>query len=38
MGDEAFRRQFPALSIVEPKAFLDHVRSTISKDVGGAKS
>ena len=34
MDDEAFRKQFPTLSIVEPKEFLDQVRSTISKDAG----
>jgi putative PIN family toxin of toxin-antitoxin system len=34
MDDEAFCKQFPTLSIVEPVAFLDHIRSTISKDAG----
>jgi putative PIN family toxin of toxin-antitoxin system len=37
-ADEAFRRQFPTLSILDPKAFLDHVRSSISNDTGGTKS
>ncbi len=36
MDDDAFRKQFPSLSIVDPKAFLDHVRSTIAKDSGEA--
>jgi predicted nucleic acid-binding protein len=36
MDDQAFRKQFPTLAIVDPKAFLDHVRSTISKDAGKA--
>jgi putative PIN family toxin of toxin-antitoxin system len=35
-NDEAFCKQFPALSIVEPKAFLDYVRATISKDLDRA--
>jgi predicted nucleic acid-binding protein len=34
MADGAFCKQFPTLAIVEPKVFLDHVRSTISKDGG----
>jgi putative PIN family toxin of toxin-antitoxin system len=32
MDDEGFRKQFPGLSIVDPKAFLDHVRSTTAKN------
>jgi hypothetical protein len=34
MNDDVFRKQFPALAIVDPKAFLDHVRSSIAKDSG----
>jgi putative PIN family toxin of toxin-antitoxin system len=34
MDDEAFRKQFPTLSILAPKAFLDHVRSAFPKGGG----
>jgi putative PIN family toxin of toxin-antitoxin system len=36
MNDEAFCKQFPTLTIVEPVAFLEHARAKISKDAGGA--
>ena len=36
MEDEIFRTAFPALSIVDPKTFLDHVRAEIGKESGGA--
>ncbi len=31
MDDDAFRKQFPSLSIVDPKTFLDDVRAEIAK-------
>lgn len=32
--DAEFRRQFPSLSIVDPKWFLSHVRAVLAKELG----
>jgi putative PIN family toxin of toxin-antitoxin system len=34
MTDEEFRKAYPALTIIEPPAFLAHVRAEISKEPG----
>jgi hypothetical protein len=34
MNDAAFRSQFPFLTILDPKAFLSHVRAEIAKGLG----
>jgi putative PIN family toxin of toxin-antitoxin system len=36
MDDKAFCEQFPTLSIIGPKKFLDHVRSIRSEEAGSA--